>query len=91
MYEVKQLSPKELAVLVKQANQDKYREELVEAAAAMLSGMMIEVDPAEFTALYSSLATLRVWASKLNKKYPDRRYVVVTDDVTGKVCVCRVE
>lgn len=91
MYEAKQLSPEELAEIMKKVNQDKYRKKLLDAATAIDSGMMIEIPPDEFTELYSSLATLRVWVSKLNKKYSDRRYVVLTDDSTGNVCLCRTE
>ena len=91
MYEVNQLTPEELAGVMKKVEQEKYREKLIEAAAEMGAGMMIEVNPAEFMALYSSLTTLRVWAGKLGKKYPDRRYVVVTDDKTGNTCLCRVK
>jgi hypothetical protein len=89
MYEIKQLTTEEMAEVMKRIERDKYRKKLIEAAEALGAGMMVSISPTEFTSFYSSLTTLRVWVSKMNKKYSDRSYSVVTDDVTGNVCVCR--
>lgn len=90
-YSIEDLDPKIRAKIARKDEQRKYREKVIEAAIALNAGERFAVPFLEFIELYSFGDTLRVWVSKLNKKYPDRQYTTVFEEASGNTWVCRMK
>jgi hypothetical protein len=88
---IENLDPKIRVALERKSEQRKYREKVIETAVALNAGERFAVPYLGFMELYAEDATFRVWASRLNKKYPERQYVSVVPDKDGNMWMCRLQ
>lgn len=88
---IEDLDPEIYGAVLKKLDREKYRKELIAAIEALREGMWFEVESGTYLSHYSATDTLRVWVSKLNKKYSDRKYFTRIDNDTGNTWVGRLK